>query len=219
MRPDAWLALLHLLIPVYWLGGDLGVFFASFFVTDARRTPAERLIALKILLNLDMGPRTALILALPTGLSLAVARGWVALAAPWLGLIWAGALIWLAIAWRLHLAHGAPARGLRAVDMIVRWSSASLLTAIGFAGLLHYVALPWFIAAKLLVLGIAVFLGLMIRAMIQPLPPLIAAMRQNGPTPENDHAIRALMMRSRYPVLAIWGLVLVASFLGLATPV
>ena len=70
------LAFLHLLIPIYWLGGDLGAFYGSTFMTDPKRSVAERMMALKILNNIDMAPRTALILALPTGVMLGWAKGW-----------------------------------------------------------------------------------------------------------------------------------------------
>jgi hypothetical protein len=73
----ALLALLHLLIPVYWLGGDLGAFYSSRFMIDPARTVPERMMALKILNNIDMAPRTTLILAFPTGFTLAVAKGWI----------------------------------------------------------------------------------------------------------------------------------------------
>ncbi|MFZ9086446.1 MAG: hypothetical protein ACO3C6_07725, partial [Steroidobacteraceae bacterium] len=48
--------LLHLLLFVYWLGGDVGVFYASRFVVDTSLTREERLTAAKIFLDLDMLP-------------------------------------------------------------------------------------------------------------------------------------------------------------------
>ena len=54
------LTLLHLLIPIYWLGGDLGAFYGSRFMIDPARSVPERMMALKILNNIDMAPRTTL---------------------------------------------------------------------------------------------------------------------------------------------------------------
>ena len=39
------LTLLHLLIPIYWLGGDLGAFYGSRFMIDPARSVPERMMA------------------------------------------------------------------------------------------------------------------------------------------------------------------------------
>ena len=48
---------LHILLFVYWLGGDAGVFYSSTFVTDTTLSREARLTAFKIFINLDMLPR------------------------------------------------------------------------------------------------------------------------------------------------------------------
>lgn len=63
--------LLHVLVFVYWLGGDLGAFYSSRFLTRPGVTPEKRLLAAKIVGDVDMAPRSALILTFPTGLALA----------------------------------------------------------------------------------------------------------------------------------------------------
>ena len=55
----------HILLFVYWLGADLGVFLASRYVARADLPTPERLRFLEMLLKVDMGPRTALILMMP----------------------------------------------------------------------------------------------------------------------------------------------------------
>jgi hypothetical protein len=40
---DAFLLLLHVLILVYWLGGDLGAFVASFLISNPKKDRAARL--------------------------------------------------------------------------------------------------------------------------------------------------------------------------------
>ncbi|MCB1624862.1 MAG: hypothetical protein KDI32_09775, partial [Pseudomonadales bacterium] len=48
---------LHLLLFVYWLGGDAGVYYSSGFVIDPKRSRDARLTAAKIFIELDMLPR------------------------------------------------------------------------------------------------------------------------------------------------------------------
>ena len=212
------LTLLHILIPIYWLGGDLGAFYGSTFMTDPKRTVAERMMALKILNNIDMAPRTTLILAFPTGFALAWAKGW--LAVP--GIAVAGVtlffLAWLALAWVVHLNHGG-GQGFKKLDLGIRYVAVVVLGGVGIAGVAGDVAIPFFIACKLCILAICIALGLIVRRQLVPLFGAIRTMATTGPTAESDATIAAVNGRARISVLTIWGLVLLASFLGIATPV
>ncbi len=215
----ALLTLLHLLVPIYWLGGDLGAFYSSRFMIDPKRSVAERMMALTILNNIDMAPRTTLILAFPTGFSLAVAKGWLELPAIWVAAAWIAFGAWLMLAWAVHLKHGPAGAGLKRIDIVVRYVVLAALVAAGVAGLTGAVALPLFIALKLLLLAGCVTIGLIVRRQLVPLFPAIIDLRQNGPTPEGDAAIKGVIAITQPTVMVLWGLVLVASFLGLATPV
>ncbi|MBC2669840.1 hypothetical protein ACFOON_00305 [Novosphingobium piscinae] len=215
----ALLTLLHLLVPIYWLGGDLGAFYSARFLVDPNRSVAERLMALTILNTIDMAPRTTLILAFPTGFSLAVAKGWVDSPPAVLGLVWAGFLAWLALAWAVHLHHGPASAGLRRLDIAVRYGVLAALTGAGVAGLAGAIALPLFLSLKLLVLAGCVTIGLLVRRQLVPLFPAIVALRRDGATPAGDAVIRGVIAVTQPTVITLWVLVLIACLLGLATPV
>jgi hypothetical protein len=218
MLVPALLSLLHILIPVYWLGGDLGAFYSAGFLIDPKRAVPERMLALTILNNIDMAPRTTLILALPTGVLLGWEKGWLTLPGFAVLAVWLAAFAWLAIAWSLHLKHGAAPR-LRRVDLSIRWIVLSALVAAGLLGLTQQIALPLFIALKLLLLAGAIALGLLVRRLLVPLFAPIIEMRRTGvSTRDGDRAISGVIARTRPAVMAIWGLVLAASLLGLAKP-
>lgn len=213
------LSLLHVMVPVYWLGGDLGAFYSAGFLIDPKRSVPERLMALKILNTIDMAPRTTLILALPTGLLLACEKSWLALPGYAVPAVWLGALAWLAIAWALHLRHGSHASALRRADLGIRWSVLASLCIAGSLGLAHGVPIPLFIAVKLLLLAAAIALGLLIRRLLVPLFAPVAQMRKTGTsTPEGDQAIAGVIARTRPAVLLIWALVLAACLLGFEQP-
>lgn len=216
--PTALFTLVHVLVLVYWLGGDIGAFYGSTFMVDPKRTVPERMMALKILNNIDMAPRTALILALPTGVALGWMKGWLA----WPGIVPAAigvaCLGWLALAWAVHLNHGGGA-GLKRLDIAVRWFVLAALFASGAAGLLNVIELPLFIALKLIVLGACITLGLIVRRQLVPLFPAIREMASTGPTPRTDAIIAGVNARARVVVLTLWLLLVVAAYLGIATPV
>jgi hypothetical protein len=215
----ALLTLLHLLVPIYWLGGDLGTFLSGQVLKNPSYTPEERLLALKILLNCDMGPRTALILAFPTGFGLAVAKGWLDVAGWTVALAWLAGLVWLAIAWAIHLKHGPAAAPYRKVDNVIRYAVLAGLLAVGAGGLAGAIALPNFIAIKLLLLATGVALGLLIRRQLAPLFPAVGALREHGASEAVNSAIAGVLSRTQLSVMGIWVVVLVAAFTGIAKPV
>lgn len=212
------LTLLHVLIPIYWLGGDLGAFYSSGFMLDPKRSVPERMMALTILINIDMAPRTALILAFPTGLTLTWARGWIEFPDALVAAIWVGFLGWLALAWAVHLKHGPSGQQLKRIDLAIRYIVLAALVLSGVAALAGVIAMPLFIALKLLVLAACIALGLLIRRQLVPLFPAIGQMRASGPTAETDRAMIDVISRTRPTVITLWVLVLIASYLGIATP-
>ncbi|MFT3966023.1 MAG: hypothetical protein QM690_09095 [Sphingobium sp.] len=212
------LTLLHILIPIYWLGGDLGAFYGSTFMTDPKRSVAERMMALKILNNIDMAPRTTLILAFPTGFALAWAKGWLQVPGIAVAAVAVAFLGWLALAWAVHLSHGG-GQGFKTLDIWVRYVALIGLGLTGIAGVAGDIAIPFFIALKLCILACCIALGLIVRKQLVPLFGAIRIMTSTGPTPETDATIAAVNGRARICVLTIWALVLTASFLGIATPV
>jgi hypothetical protein len=210
-------AFLHILVFVYWLGGDLGAFYASHALT-AKGVPADRrLFAAKIVGDVDMAPRSALILALPTGFLLADAKGWID-APTGAALALAGmSLAWLFIAWRLHQSHGASAL-MKRLDSVFRWTLLVGLVAAGLAGFAGALALPFFLSAKLSLLAGATAMGFLIRAALKPLGPALAGL--NGPDPARaEQELACILTRARPMVVIIWLLIGSAAMLGLAIPV
>ncbi|MFZ5704070.1 MAG: hypothetical protein ACOY5R_02280 [Pseudomonadota bacterium] len=215
----SFLTLLHLLIPIYWLGGDLGAFYGSRFMVDPARSVPERMMALKILNNIDMAPRTTLILAFPTGFGLAVAKSWIDVPVFAAFAAWAFGLVWLAIAWAVHLKHGPAGAGYKRIDMAIRYVVLAGLIGSGVAGLTGVVMLPLFISLKLLALALCISIGLLVRRQLVPLFPAIIALREHGPTPEGDRTIAGVIAVTQPTVVTLWIVVLIACLLGIATPV
>jgi hypothetical protein len=205
--------LLHILIFVYWLGGDLGVFYSSTILTNTKTSPAGRIAAAKVLAQVDMAPRTAMILTLPTGLTLASQSGYIELTVPILLGIWLLGLCWLALAWTIHLKHLPPASLWRRADIAIR-----LVLIIGLLGTAISGKLALFLALKLAIVAATIALGLWIRAALAPFGAAFGRMIASGPTPETDTIIATSLNQSRPAVVTIWLLLLAAAFLGLYQP-
>ena len=213
----ALLTLLHLLVLVYWLGGDLGAFYSSRFLTGPGISAERRFLAAKIVNDVDMAPRTALILAFPTGLLLAIYKHWLAWPT-WLGwIILAASVLWLGLAWKLHLSHNGAGSAGKTIDLVIRYSAIAALVTLGCAGLIGQVSMPLFISLKCLLLAGAILMGLLIRRVLVPLGPALAGL--NGEHAEQSALALAKTLKTARPlVMVIWALILIAGFLGIWTP-
>ncbi len=218
MTEIAIFTLLHLLVFVYWLGGDLGAFYTSRFLIKPGISADRRMLAAKVVNDVDMAPRTALILAFPTGLALAHAKGWVSLPLPVLCLVWLAAFGWLALAWAIHLKHGAAPALWRKADLAIRWLLITGLVAAALWNMVGEGSLPVFLSLKLLALAGCTAFGLYIRSVLKPLGP--ALMGLSGPdAPAAEASLAGTLNRARPLVTGIWALLVIAALLALFKPV
>jgi len=211
---------LHILLFVYWLGADLGVFLASRYIARADLGLEERLRFLELTLSIDLGPRTALILIIPVGFTLALDLGLAAFVSGWLHLIWIAALAWLAIAWTLHLRARTPvAARLQPVDRAVRIAVAAGFLGVGVASFVSGSPLParW-LAAKFVLFGVVVVLGLLLRRIIVEWVEGFRELREAATRAAGNARIERSHCQATRLALALWACVAVIALLGVAKP-
>lgn len=214
----ALVTLLHVLVLVYWLGGDLGAFYTSQFVTKADLSPAERMLAAKVVNNVDLAPRFSMIATLPTGLLLADVKGWLDLGPVWIGAAFAVGAVWAWLAWTIHVKHGPAGDPFKRVDEIWRWLLVAALLGVLGAAWAQIIDMPWFIALKCGLLAATILLGLRIRGQLKAFGPALGALMTTGSTPEVEATLNRSMGAARPTVMAIWACLIAAAFLGLWTP-
>lgn len=220
------LGFLHLLCFVYWLGGDLGVFYSSRFLQRSDLSPEARRVAGRIMLGLDQGPRICMTLITAPGVHMAAQAGWLPLSSGWLAAIWALSLGWLAMVLLLHFGpHLSPrlgAAGLAGLAQVDFWFRAALALGLGAFAIGALLApqpgpplvAPW-LAVKLLVFAALVGCGLGIRIALRPFGPAYASLQSGAPSPEHNLAIEQSLARCRPLVLAIWAGLLLNAALGM----
>ncbi|MFW2405904.1 MAG: hypothetical protein ACN4GT_14120 [Gammaproteobacteria bacterium] len=219
------LVIFHLLLFVYWLGGDMGVFYSSGMVIDPKLSNSARTTAAKIMVDLDFVPRICMTLMLTVG-GLMVWLGDFGIEHPlWqkVGFIALGPG-WLAMVVYLHYAHGTPlSKVVTKVDFWFRWALVIYLiiaTSVSFyIGRLD--PAPW-VGAKLLIFAGLVFCGLMIRVYIPGYIGGIMALRKNIDQPSLSDDVNQSMSKSlgqcRPFVLAIWLGLFIECWLGVVKP-
>ena len=212
---------LHILLFVYWLGGDAGVFYSSKFVTDTTLSREARLTAFKIFINLDMLPRYCLALTLTVGGALAHYIGyehpqWQLLAILALGPVWV---------WVVHTIH--TKEGTEFGRRLATWDRrfrVFMIAAIVASVAYHWTRVadgirlrPW-LAAKLLIFAFLIFCGFMIRLKIPPFIDGFRTLAASGPTPESDRQMTDGMAACRPYVLSIWAGVAISALIGVLKP-
>jgi hypothetical protein len=215
--------LLHLLLLTYWLGGDLGVFYSSRFVLRPELSPAQRTTALKIMAGCDLAPRVCLVLFLPSGVLLMSTRphGADFLHAWQVGVVWALSLCWLAVALGASLReHDAL---LRRLDLGVRLLVVTALLGIGLYTIVAaepfgVTTNPKWLGGKVVVYGLAILCGVLIRFRLRPFGPAFAELVTSGSSPDVEGRLRGAIRGSEPFVFGIWLCIATAAVLGVVKP-
>lgn len=211
------LVIIHVLLFVYWLGGDLGVFYSSNFVINPDISPEARAVSAKIMLDLDQIPRICMSLMLTVG---GILTEFIGVPHPWyqqIGIVLLGP-VWLFCVMYLHLRHGSKAYPLVAkFDMFIRWA---VVIGLPISVFVHWDSnnlgdYPW-IAVKLCLFSFLVFCGIMVRGKIGPFFAVLMKCRAGEvPTAEENAAQRKSLYQLRVWVFMIWAGVFLEGFIGI----
>jgi len=214
------LLVFHLLLFVYWLGGDLGVFYSSGMVVDPELSNAARVTAAKIMVNLDFVPRICMTLMLTVG---GLLSGEIGIEHPlWqtIGFVALGPG-WLAMVLFLHFNEGTPlGKIVTKIDYYFRWMLVVYLCfSVTFYTFFsdRLATAPW-IGAKLGIFAFLVFCGLMIRKFIPDYAIGIGKLRNDEVSDEINASMRASLNKCRPFVLAIWVGLLAECVIGVVKP-
>lgn len=214
------LKLAHILLFVYWLGGDIGVFYSATFVRNGAVHPEGRRTALKILVWVDQIPRYCLVLMLPVGYTLALRIGVAQLPPAFLTLLWVIGLAWLWMVWAIHHHQGTPlGERLRRIDLAWRFVLAAGLLFDAWQGFARsgHLRTDW-ISLKFVIFALLIGCGIMIRLRGAPSAPALRQIFATGSTPELEATVLRTAGRTRPFVLAIWALLVVAAYVGISKP-
>ncbi|GGM05756.1 hypothetical protein ACFFX1_26730 [Dactylosporangium sucinum] len=224
-----WWILLHIVLFVFWLGGDLGVFYSSRFVLRPDLPPVARSTALKIMGGLDLGPKICLVLFLPSGVTLmSLDPHGAQLSGFQLFHWWTVAPVWLFAAGWLALTvadHHAPGKHplVRRADWAIR--IVLVLALYGLAGYTIAAERPFgvttnpdWLGGKVALYATAIACGLGIRLTLRGFGAPYGALLTTGSTPEVERALRRAVDGCLPYVWGIWLSVLAAAALGVLKP-
>jgi len=209
----------HLLLFVYWLGSDIGVFYGVRFVLNPDLSIETRKTVMALIHWIDALPRICLVLMVPVGLSLAMLSGLLAIDRAWqdavMAFAWIAGIAWLAIVLRIY--KGAKGMITR-VDYTVRITVMLGFLLGGISSLLGHgpvVAGQDFLAVKAILFSGIIACGLMLRLLGKPFGEALGQILAGHSTPATEAVLQRAMVRSRIVVLVLWLLVIVTAYIGL----
>lgn len=212
------LVVVHVILFAYWLGADWGVFIAARYVADPEIALQERQRFLRAALSIDLMPRIAFTLLLPVGMQLAAYYGAWSPTGPLMLAVWTMALAWLAVNVLAYLRLGTRSGDrLRAADQGVRLLLAPTLIAAGLAALIfERPPLPSFVALKLVVFGLMIVVGLVLRSIMRQWAAGFRRLATEGRSPGLDYMFLRSLGRARWIAYGMWSLSGAMAVLGVS---
>jgi len=211
---------LHILMFVFWIGTDLGVFLSAKKATDPKLPFDARLMLMHWALRIELLPRTMWKAALPLGVMLSVKLGLLELSAVGITLVWLFTIAWWAVSMTGAYKYDQPI-GMQLGKL------NNYLTGIVGAGMIalavsSYLGNGPFAAEATWLLwkvGLYGLINLMVIAMLvvfEPLGIAFARMATEGSTPELENTIAVVMNRSAIVIWSTYGTIALVGFIGTA---
>ncbi|MDX1482377.1 MAG: hypothetical protein R3315_11910 [Woeseiaceae bacterium] len=212
------LLFVHVLLFVFWLGTDVGVFLAAKISEKSELSSETRATVLGLGMVLDRLPRSALTLIVPTGLQLGAMSGRLDIDAQLLAGVWIVSLLWLAVLWAGFLR---PHTVIEQRAMLINFAMNAIAAIVVTGGALYLLFLsdtPFWFDLKLLLVGLIFVLGVALDLLFKPAVGAFTEIVTEGGSPERDRRYSAAIAPVYRIVLAIYALVAVAAWFGLAKP-
>lgn len=215
------LVFVHLLLFVLWLGADVGVYLlGQHFRKRSRYSLEQRLALLKLLVEVDMVPRTAWALMVPITLSVVtVGRYWIV--PVWgLALAWIIGALWIWLVWDAH-GHDQTPRAARdrRIESLLRYALAIFYLGLGLVSLWRGAPLaPHWLATKALMFGVIFAAAIMIDVSFKPVGPQLFRLINQGSSDATEEPLLRTMNRTRIWVWIVYLMLLATAWLGLVKP-
>ncbi len=210
---------LHVLLFVFWLGPDVGVYLWSRRVVMAELDVNERIEAASMMEMIDVMPRVAMSLMLTIGGILTEAVG---LTHPWwqmAGIVLLGP-VWLILVLVSYLRRGtAQGQTLARLDAYLRWLVViSVVVSVTYSWTTGRLDPAPYVGGKLLLFAALVVVSQLMRRQLQPFFAGVEQLARGEGGPAVDATMTASLARSRPLEAAMWLGLLVAAYLGVAKP-
>ena len=208
----------HLLMFVFWVGTDMGVFLAARRSTDAGLAFVTRVTLLHMALRIELLPRTMWKAALPLGVMLSRNMGYLPISDLAVAVVWIFSIAWWAISMAGAYWYDKPVG--HQLARITNWLTGFVGVALIVLCLSSWLGagpfvqeVPW-LHLKVALYGV---INLMVIWMIVAFDPIGAAFGRlavEGSRPEIEAIISGTMDRSTIIIWSTYALIVIVGFIG-----
>jgi hypothetical protein len=214
------IAFVHVFLFVFAIGGDIAVHYIGQYLTRDKLSLEERLRVRQMRFIVDMSARSALVLLLPVGFTLAQAYG-SPISGNWLVTLWMASLLWLLLVWLVHVNKGTPlGERLGKLDIGIRYAVIIAMASFGGYCLITGgpIAHTW-LAIKIVLFAVILLNGLWIRQIVKRWPAAFELVKAGGQDAvRGEVLIKELQTKTNRAALCIWILVVLMAFFGEVKP-
>ncbi|MFL2771241.1 MAG: hypothetical protein ACJZ9F_09535 [Rhodospirillaceae bacterium] len=210
----------HILLFVFWLGADVGVFLSVVRAKNSELSFETRAALMKLGMTVDLFPRTCFALIIPVGLHMTRDLNLYAVPSGMLVGAWILAAIWIAAFVTGFRNEGKPiAITLAKAQLIFEGVMGVIITMIGVMSLMNGTPLPdtWF-AIKITLFGLAFFAALGIDFAFTPAIKPFMEIGAEGSTPEREALYSKHVNHTLVWVLTLYVLIALIAFMGKVQP-
>lgn len=211
----------HIILFVFWLGADVGVFAAALMARNPKRSFEARMALIRLAMLVDFFPRVCFALILPAGLHLVKALNLYPISTQLLMVGWALALYWL-----ISLILVARNEGTKLAENVGRLAMVShafvglIFVVLGLNSLATGAPLEetWF-AVKLLLYGLVFWTAIAIDLCFRPFLVPFMEIGQHGSSPEREEAVARAINNTLVAVCTLYLLIAAIAFIGKVKPI
>jgi len=214
---DVW-KFLHIMMFVFWIGTDLGVFLSAKKSTDPTLSFASRVSLLHIALRIELVPRTMWKAAIPLGVMLIDDMELIDFGVLGLTLTWLFSIGWWAVsmygAWHYDKPIGH--RFAKATNILTGLVGVGLIVvaALSLTGNGPIPADASWLSWKVGLYGLINLMVIVMIIIFDPLGPAFGRLAVEGSTPEIEGIISAVMSRSVWIIWATYATIALVAFIA-----
>lgn len=208
------MVLTHILLLVFWLGTDIGVFVSARWVRKTGRPMSERWLLLQLGGLLDVVPRLCSALMFPLGATLARDRWGLEISPAVLGVLWVVAFAWCGAILTAYRRQNTPIAESIGKIQLGGLAVAGVGALAWGLTLLSTDAVPAWLALKVALFGLIYLLSIGIDATFRPAIRVLAEMPAEGGSPAQEARLCSAINLCCAVVLLVYAVVVASTALG-----
>ncbi len=208
----------HIILFVFWLGGDIGVFLSAIYAKRSDLSFETRSTVMQLGLVIDFLPRLCFALIFPVGLHLTNDLGLIKIDLTYFFLSWFISFIWIFMIILIGKNEGKPIA--EKLSKIQFWMEGLLGTFLVIASIISYnngLLEKWF-SLKIFLFGLVFYAAMAIDICFRPFIRPFMEIGSDGSTPEREAAVSLAINKTLVAVFTLYVLIALIAFLGKVKP-